>query len=106
MAAGTVLSKGTLLARDSAGAVNFFARAWAAGNDQSANALAEIYLANNDIYNAYLWSVRCIGPCGNSSDLRSDELRKKLEVEAIINIEQLSSDLTIVELNVPKGEVL
>lgn len=99
-AAGLIASQGTVSVRNTTRAIGYFARAWAAGNADAANDVANVYSAINDYRNAYLWSLRCVNPCRRTgTNVELDDLQEKLNPAAAKQIEALASDPSVIALD-------
>lgn len=99
LTAGQILDEGNYAIRDTYRAAGYYARAWAMGESTAANAAAKLYLSNNDIQNAYLWSLRCIKECVRDSTISLMNLEKYLSPEAMQQLQQMADDSTIVALD-------
>ncbi|WP_199039921.1 MULTISPECIES: hypothetical protein [unclassified Dyella] len=62
-AAGQLYAEGKVRQRDVARAVTFFARAWEAGDSLSALDAARLLREQGNKVDAYVWALRCTGPC-------------------------------------------
>lgn len=98
-AAGLMLAAGEAVQRDSNGAVGYLARAWAAGDAQSAGDIAIIFVGMNDLRNAYLWSIRCVGACRRDYRVEVDGLQRRLLPAAVKQAQTGAADLAVVELD-------
>lgn len=96
--AGILVMEGKHVVRDTTRAANLFARAWAAGDPGAANIAARLYISDNDLRNAYLWSLRCTGKCERDTQANLDTLQQRLSPEAIKQAQQAAQDASIIEL--------
>lgn len=96
--AGVLVMEGKHAVRDTTRAANFFARAWAAGDPEAANIASGLYISNNDLRNAYLWSLRCTGKCERDTQANLDTLQQRLSPEAIKQAQQAAQDASVIEL--------
>jgi len=62
-AAGQLYAEGKARQRDVARAVSFFERAWDAGDSLSALDAARLLREQGNKVDAYVWALRCTGPC-------------------------------------------
>jgi hypothetical protein len=103
MTAADVLASGQAAVLDSNRAVGLYARAWAAGDPQAADAAAQVFLRINDYLNAYLWSLRCVGACVRSSHLELWKLQAKLSPQAAQQAQAAASAPSVVEIDTHGG---
>ena len=97
--AGNLVSDGKEVMHDTSRAAGYYARAWAAGEPKAANNVANLFLEINDVRNAYLWSLRCIGDCKRSSEVHLNTLEAALTPEAAKQIQRLAAMPSVVELD-------
>lgn len=79
--AGSVVAEGQYVAMETDRAVGYFSKAWAHGEPQAADSAALVYQSINDVNNAYLWSLRCIGACRRGHGVGLLALQEKLAPE-------------------------
>lgn len=96
--AGVLVMIGKHAVRDTTRAANLFARAWAAGDSDAATLASRLYISNNDLRNAYLWSLRCTGKCERDSQADLNTLQEGLSPEAIKQAQQAAQDVSVIEL--------
>ena len=96
------LYAGNEVMRDTHLAYTLMGRAWRQGDAAAAARAATYALEANDIGNAYMWSLRCIGAgCNRQPQLGLDVLGSKLTTEARLQAEAAARDLTV--LSMPGG---
>jgi hypothetical protein len=103
MLAGQVVAEGNDVMRDTARAVGYYARAWAAGESQAAQRAARQFLGINDLRNAYLWSLRCTAGCERGDDLALPRLEQSLSPEAARQAQEIAPLASVVELETSSG---
>ena len=90
--AGKIVAQGDLVMRNTDQAADLLARAWRAGSDRAAAALADLYYGVHDLNNAYMWALRA-----NASGFAADR-RQQLSPEAIAQAERAAKDDTLVSI--------
>lgn len=90
MTAARELQNGRYITQDTMGAIDFYLKAWMAGNREAATKLADVYNFLNDPSRAYFWSIRSMEIL-----LDTDQL-KDISPEEKIRIQKKAADLSIV----------
>jgi|GEM_PF-2345843 len=96
--AGEATLGGQYAVRDTERAVGYFARAWAAGDVQTADTIADVFQKLGDDRNTYLWALRCTDGCKRNSNLDLDSLQQKLSPEASKQAQQAAATPSVIEL--------
>ena len=60
--------------------IEFYSRAWSAGDELSAGRLAHIFARLKDYEKAYLWSLRCINKCNRSKGVLEGESSDQIQL--------------------------
>ncbi|WP_404995424.1 hypothetical protein [Cupriavidus pauculus] len=90
--AGKIVAQGDLVMRNTDQAADLLARAWRAGSDSAASALADLYYGVHDVNNAYMWALRA------KASVFAANRRQQLSPEAIAQAERAAKDDTLVSI--------
>jgi hypothetical protein len=101
--AADLLAGGNEVVRDTSRAVGLYARAWAMGQAQAAERAARVFLSINDLRNAYLWSLRCVGACSRtqygSESIDLNQLQSRMSPLAVKQAQKQAADQGVVEID-------